>query len=79
MLAAGALAPVATVILVLVTLLGAVPVYGQVAARSHAGQGSIAMRENLLTGWKGELLVLVLLGFAARSSCVTGTGRRKRT
>ena len=44
LLAAGALAPIATVILV---LLGALPVYAQVAGRSYAGQGSIAMLETL--------------------------------
>jgi hypothetical protein len=73
LLAAGAVAPVATVILVLVTLLGALPVYGQVARRSYAGQGSIAMLENLLSGWKGKVLVLVLLGFAATDFVITMT------
>ena len=48
LLAAGAVAPIATVILVLVTLFGALPVYSQVAGRSYAGQGSIALLENLL-------------------------------
>ena len=32
--------------------LGALPVYAQVAGRSYAGQGSIALLENLLAGWK---------------------------
>jgi len=73
LLAAGAVAPIATVILVLVTLLGALPVYAQVAGRSFAGQGSIAMLENLLTGWKGKVLVLVLLGFAATDFVITMT------
>jgi hypothetical protein len=73
LLAAGAVAPIATVILVLVTMLGALPVYAQVAGRSYAGQGSIALLENLLAGWKGKALVLVLLGFAATDFVITMT------
>ena len=73
LLAAGVVAPLATVILVLVTMLGALPVYIQVAGRSFAGQGSIAMLENLLTGWKGKVLVLTLLGFAATDFVITMT------
>jgi hypothetical protein len=73
LLAAGAVAPVATVILVLVTLLGALPIYMQVAGRSYAGQGSIAMLENLVSGWRGKALVLVLLGFAATDFVITMT------
>jgi len=73
LLAAGAVAPIATVILILVTLLGALPVYAQVAARSFAGQGSIALLENLLSGWKGKILVLILLGFAATDFVITMT------
>lgn len=73
LLAAGAVAPIATVILVVVTLFGALPVYAQVAKRSYAGQGSIAMLENLLSGWKGKGLVLVLLGFASTDFVITMT------
>jgi hypothetical protein len=73
LLAAGAVAPIATVILILVTLFGALPVYIQVAGRSFAGQGSIAMLENLLTGWKGKILVLALLGFASTDFVITMT------
>jgi hypothetical protein len=73
LLAAGVVAPIATLILVLVTVFGALPVYIQVAGRSFAGQGSIAMLENLLTGWKAKVLVLVLLGFAATDFVITMT------
>ena len=54
LLAAGALSVPATAILVAVTLLAAVPVYSEVAKRSYVGQGSIALLENLLSGWKSK-------------------------
>ncbi len=71
--AAGRLAPLATVLLVLVTLFGALPVYCYVAGQSFHGQGSISMLERLMRGWTGKFVVLVLLGFAATDYVITKT------
>lgn len=71
--AAGPLAPIATMILVAVTLFAALPMYAAVARRSYEGQGSVSMLERLLPGWIGKVLLLVLLGFAITGFVITMT------
>ncbi len=70
---AGLLSPVATLILVLVTLFGALPVYHFVAGRTPDGVGSVGMIEQLFRGWIGKIVVLILVGFAATDFVVTKT------
>ena len=72
-LAAGLLSPIATFVLVLVTLFAALPLYSRVAEVSPNGQGSISMLEKLFPKWGGKAFVLILLGFATTDFIITMT------
>src|SRR6476661_6936789 len=69
--AAGNLAPLAALAVVLVTVFLALPVYAYVVARSPGGRGAAGLLEQVVPGWGGKLLVLTLLGFAAADFVVT--------
>jgi hypothetical protein len=69
--AAGNLAPLAALAVVLVTVCFALPAYAYVVGRSPDGRGAAGLLEKVLPGWGGKLLVLILLGFAAADFVIT--------
>ncbi len=70
---AGILAPIATLVLVAVTLFGALPIYCHVAGETPDGVGSVGMIERIFRGWTSKIFVLVLVGFAATDFVITKT------
>jgi hypothetical protein len=71
--AAGQLAPVAALGVVIITLLLALPVYWYVIGRSPHGHGATGLLERLARGWFGKVAILVLLGFVATDFVITRT------
>ena len=69
--AAGPLAPFVAGFVVLVTFGLTVPVYFYILGRAPDGRGATGMIEELRPGWRGKLLVLVLLGFSAADFVIT--------
>jgi hypothetical protein len=69
----GLLGPIATVGVVLVTLVALLPVYSYLAGQSPHGEGAIALLERRIRGWRGKTLVLLMLGFATTDFVMTKT------
>lgn len=69
--AAGAWAPVVAGGVVVITFFVALPVYWYVVGRSPDGRGATGVVEDLIPGWRGKLIVLTLLGFAAADFVIT--------
>ncbi|MFN0054909.1 MAG: amino acid transporter [Planctomycetales bacterium] len=67
----GPLAPLAALVVAAVTLLGALPLYLYLVGRSPHGRGASGLLEHLVPGWRGKLLVLLLLAFVATDYVVT--------
>jgi hypothetical protein len=64
-------APLAALGIVLVTLLGALPVYCYVVGRSPHGDGATGLLDRTVHGWFGKIMVLFVLGFVATDLVIT--------
>lgn len=73
LLAAGLLSPLANLTLVAFALFAVYPVYRRLAEVSPDGQGSVGLLTRLLPGWRGKVVVLVVLGFMATDFMITIT------
>jgi hypothetical protein len=69
--AAGAWAPIAAGGVVLATFLLALPVYWYIVGRASDGRGATGLLEDSTPGWRGKLIVLTMLGFAAADFVIT--------
>ncbi|HWG46808.1 MAG TPA: hypothetical protein VN688_28860 [Gemmataceae bacterium] len=66
-------APLTALLVVLVTLFVALPIYLYVVGRSPNGYGVTGLLESHFRGWSGKLLILFLLGFIAADFVITRT------
>ncbi|HVU87132.1 MAG TPA: hypothetical protein VHD36_07415 [Pirellulales bacterium] len=69
--AAGPWAPIAAAGVVLITFVLALPVYWYIVGRAPDGRGATGVLEDLIPGWRGKIVVLTLLGFAAGDFVIT--------
>ncbi|MES1213008.1 MAG: hypothetical protein ABUL64_00340, partial [Singulisphaera sp.] len=69
--AAGPWAPVAAAGVILTTFLLALPVYWYIVGRAPDGRGATGVLEDLIPGWRGKIVVLTVLGFAAADFVIT--------
>ena len=72
-LAAGAISPVATLVLVLITLFAALPMYRRVARRARTATAACRCSSGCSSYWPSKVLVLCLIGFVATGFLITIT------
>ncbi|HEY7310871.1 MAG TPA: hypothetical protein VH643_16020 [Gemmataceae bacterium] len=66
-------APLVALLVVVLTLFVALPIYLYIAGRSPHGLGVTGLLERHIHGWRGKFLILLLLGFIAADFVVTRT------